>query len=281
MGGTEIRVLATHEGRLYAGNGYWQDRPGSEGSQGAQILVLDGPDAQWRVEHVFDDRLPTGRARDFAVAALSEIRFGTDASGARLPKPVAMLIASTWDITGATRVFSRDDDTGTWVATTLAQDRPAPDFLPQVRSFGAHRDRVTGADQVFAGQDPRGIFRGSYDPGVAGKIRWTSTPELDIAGIDARQFPGLEGRLRVTSFAESGARLYAAVGQQIYERIDGTSPRWRLARLYQSASVPVRIGPPWTDRGRQRARQRGAARCGRGRECAHRSNRPARRQRDH
>jgi hypothetical protein len=36
MGGTEMRVLAAHAGRLYAGNGYWEDRPGPEGLQGAQ-----------------------------------------------------------------------------------------------------------------------------------------------------------------------------------------------------------------------------------------------------
>jgi hypothetical protein len=32
----------------------------------------------------------------------------------------------------------------------------------------------------------------------------------------------------VSSFAECNGRLYAAVGQQIYERIDGTAPHWRL-----------------------------------------------------
>jgi len=228
MGGTEIRVLAAHDGRLYAGNGYWKDRPGLEGSQGAQVLVLDGPDAQWRVDHTFNDRLPNGRARDLAVAALTEIRFATDTTGAQLRKPVALLIASTWDLTGASRIFSRNDDTGSWVAMTLAQDRPTPDFLPQVRSFGMHRDRMTGVDHVFAGQDPRGIFRGGYDPTLAGGIRWSIAPELDITQIDTRPFPGLEGRLRVTSFAECDGRLYAAVGQQIYERIDGASPRWRL-----------------------------------------------------
>ena len=45
MGGTEMRVLAGHAGKLYAGNGYWEDRPGPEGRQGLQILVLDAPDA--------------------------------------------------------------------------------------------------------------------------------------------------------------------------------------------------------------------------------------------
>ena len=50
-----------------------------------------------------------------------------------------------------------------------------PDFLPQVRSFGFNRDGVTGVDYVFAGQGPRGIFRGSYDATVAG--RWSALPQ--------------------------------------------------------------------------------------------------------
>jgi len=227
MGGTEIRVLTAHAGKLYAGNGYREDRPGPEGTQGAQILVLDGPRARWRVDHAFDERLPNGRARNLAVSALSEVTFATDALGQRLSKPASFLIASTWDLTGSTRIFVRDDDAGSWIATTLAQDRATRDFLPQVRSFGFHHDGVTGTDYVFAGQDPRGIFRGSYDAAVAGHTRWSETAELDIAGISTEAFPGLAGRLRVTSFAECNGRLYAAVGQQIYERIDGSNPHWR------------------------------------------------------
>ena len=227
MGGTEIRVLTAHAGKLYAGNGYWEDRPGPEGTQGAQILVLDGPRAQWHVDHAFDERLPNGRARNLAVSALSEVTFATDAFGKRLSKPASLLIASTWDLTGSTRVFVRDDETGDWIAATLAQDRATPDFLPQVRSFGFHHDGVTSADYVLAGQDPRGIFRGSYDATVAGRIRWSETPELEIASISTEAFPGLAGRLRVTSFAECNGRLYAAVGQQIFERIDGNDPHWR------------------------------------------------------
>ena len=228
MGGTEVRLLTGHGGRLYAGNGYWEDRPGPEGPQGAQILVLDESGARWRVDHSFDERTPNGRPRDLAISALSEVSFATDGTGARLPSPVPLLIASTWDLTGTTRVFSRDDATGTWTVATLAQDRPASDFLPQVRSFGVHRDRQTGIDLVFAGQDPRGIFSGGYDATVPGRIRWGTAPELDISRISTSAFPGLTGRLRVSSFAECNARLYAAVGQQIYERIDGAAPRWRL-----------------------------------------------------
>jgi hypothetical protein len=235
-GGTEMRVLAAHAGRLYAGNGYWEDRPGPEGFQGAEILVLDGSGGHWRVDHAFDARLSDGRRRDLAVSALEEVTFATDGGGARLPAPVSMLIAASWDLSGTAQVFSRDDATGAWTGATLAQDRPIPGFLPQVRSLGQHRDRVTGVDRVFAGQDPRGIFSGTYDPRVAGRIRWGAAPELDLSGVSSAGISGLNGYLRVSSFAECNGRLYAAVGQQIYERIDGKTPHWR--QLYSNA-IPV------------------------------------------
>ena len=234
MGGTEMRVLATHAGKLYAGNGYWEDRPGPEGRQGAEILVLDGPGARWRVDHVFDVQLPDGRRRDLAVSALEEITFATDGNGAQLPVPVAILIAANWDPSGTTRVFSRDDATSAWTAATIAQDRPTPNFLPQVRSFGRHRDRATGIDRVFAGQDPRGIFSGTYDPAVTGRIRWGAAPELELSGVSAAGLSGRNGYLRVSSFAECNGRLYAAVGQEIYGRVDGADPHWSL--LYANRS---------------------------------------------
>jgi hypothetical protein len=226
-GGTELRLLAAHQGRLYAGNGYWQDRPGPEGPQGAQILVLDQPGGSWRVDHAFAERLPGGRWRDLAVGALAEAAFATDADGRPLPRPVPRLLASTWDLTGAARVFTRDDAAASWTAAELARDPPAADFLPQIRSFGSHRDRITGIDLVFAGHMPRGIFSGGYDPAAPGRVRWSGTAELSAATVSA-DFPGLAGRLRVSSFAEADGRLYAAIGQQIYQRIDGPAPRWRL-----------------------------------------------------
>jgi hypothetical protein len=238
MGGTEMRVLAAHAGKLYAGNGYWEDTPGPEGRQGSQILVLDSPNTGWRVDHDFAERLPDGRLRDLAVSALDEARFATDANGKPLSAPVSLLIAANWDLSGTAQVFSRDDATGAWTAATLAQDRPIPGFLPQVRSFGRHRDRVTGADLVFAGQDPRGVFSGAYDPAIPGRIRWSVSPELDLSTVSAAGISGSNGYLRVSSFAECNGRLYVAVGQHVYERIDGTDPLWRL--LYTNPN-PGRI----------------------------------------
>lgn len=228
MGGTEMRVLAAHAGKLYAGNGYWEDEPGPEGPQGAEILVLDGPGARWRVDHAFDDRLPDGRHRDLAVSGLATVTFGTGGNGNRLPQPVSMLIAANWDLGGTGQVFARDDATGAWTASIVAQDRPSPGFLPQVRSFSQHRDRATGVDRVFAGQNPRGIFSGSYDPTVAGRIRWDAAPELDLSAVSAAGISGRNGYLRVSSFAQCNGRLYAAIGQHIYERTDGPRAHWRL-----------------------------------------------------
>jgi hypothetical protein len=235
MGGTEIRTLVAHGGKLFAGNGYWKDAPGEgtpgdgtpgAGVPGAQVLVLDSPDGAWRVDASFDDLLPGGRRRHLAVSAMAEATFRTDAQGRTLAAPRTVLLASTWDVTGARTVFVRDDATGRWAGTVLAQDRPTPSFLPQVRAFGAHRDRGTGADMVFAG-DTRGVFAGVLDPAVPGGVRWGASPELALTS-EMASGPGLAGRLRISSFAAANGTLFAAIGQQVWAREDGASPRWRL-----------------------------------------------------
>jgi hypothetical protein len=230
MGGTEIRGLIGHDGKLFVGNGYWMDQPGPEGVQSAQILVLDRPSGNWRVDHTFEGLMPSGRLRHLAVGVMDEAKFEIDANGKPLPEPVSLLLASTWDLTGETSVFTRDDATGVWASALLAHPPPIPGhpLQRQVRSFGSHRDRLTGIDYVFAGQGPDGIYRGAYDPAVPGRIRWDPTPELDISTIPLSAFPGMQGNLRITSFAEANDRLYAAVGQQIYVRVDGASPQWRV-----------------------------------------------------
>lgn len=233
MGGTEIRSLVVHDGRLFAANGYWKDKAGFGRSPGAQILALDAAAAPWRIDHEFGETLPDGRRRHLAISALSEVTFRTDSHGSPLAAPAAVLLASTWDVTGRRTVFARDDRTGEWPGTVLAEDRPSPGFLPQIRAFGFHRDRGTGVDLAFVG-DTNGIFSGSYDPGLPGHVRWLLTSELATAGLGADAFPGLSGRLRISSFAEAGGRLFAAIGQQVWVRQDGAAPRWQL--LYTNPS---------------------------------------------
>ena len=227
MGGTELRNLSAHGGRLYAGNGYWMDRPGPEGPQPAQILVLDNPAARWRVERSLDERMPNGRTpRHLAVSALQGMTFSTDYTGRTLLRAVSMLFAGTWDLSGASQVMSRNDATGAWTAMSLPVPR-VTSGIQQVRAMAMHRDRRTGVDQVFAGNDPHGIFSGGYDDAAVGGIRWGANPELDISRLSAPSFPGLS-LLRVASFAECNGILYATIGQQIYRRLDSAPPRWEL-----------------------------------------------------
>ena len=95
IGGTEIRALVAHAGKLFAGNGYWMDEPGPEGPQGAQILVLDRPGGQWRVDYAFDEQMPDGRSRYLAIGAMGEVNLATDGNGKPLAEPVSILLAST------------------------------------------------------------------------------------------------------------------------------------------------------------------------------------------
>jgi hypothetical protein len=226
MGGTELRNLSAHGGRLYAGNGYWMDQPGPEGRQPAQILVLDNPAARWRVERGLDERMPNGRPRHLAVSALQGTTFSTDYTVRTMLRAVSMLFAGTWDLSGASQVMSRNDANGAWTAMSLPVPR-VTSGIQQVRAMATHRDGRTGVDQLFAGNDPHGIFSGGYDDAAVGGIRWGASPELDISRLSAPSFPGLT-LLRVASFAECNGILYATIGQQIYRRLDGAPPRWEL-----------------------------------------------------
>jgi hypothetical protein len=75
-------------------------------------LVLNAPSGRWQADHTFNARMASRRPRELAVSALRKVRFTTDWRGARLPKPVSLLLTSVWDLTGTTKVFARDDATG-------------------------------------------------------------------------------------------------------------------------------------------------------------------------
>ena len=194
------------------------DLPGPEGVLNALILVLDRPGGQWRVDRAFEGLMPSGRPRNLGVAVMAEANFATDANGKPLAKPVSMLLASTWDLTGETSVLTRDDTTGAWTSARLAYTEyvSPQQALSQIRSFGFHRDQVTAIDYVFAGEDlSNGIPRRRLRSGCSG------AHPLEFWSPELRHLDHLGGgfsrderdHLRVTSFAEANDHLYAAVGQ--------------------------------------------------------------------
>jgi len=216
VGGTEILHLVAHKGRLFAGNGYWMDPRGPANTPWAQVLVLDSPGGAWKV----DLAMGAGHLR---ATALKSVTFATDAAGKPLDPPVNLLLAASDIQTGpkATHIWTRDDDRGTWVRTTL----PASEALRRsTRAFAVHRDRVTHVDRVFVAAGAPGIFSGAYDPALPGKIRWDQQPELGPLAI------------RPMYFAAADGHLYASAGTSVYRRRDGAGPSWE--KVYSDDDTP-------------------------------------------
>ncbi|CAK0790658.1 unnamed protein product [Prorocentrum cordatum] len=222
-GGSEVMHLVPHRGVLYAGVGYWEDQRFLEGQSGAQVLRLDSPDAAWQVD------LECG-PQHMKLNILKEVTFTRGAAGQPLAQPVTLLLAAAGRSRGpgtptfSVSVFTRNDGDGNWTETTVAQGSPRLGrWLP--RALEVHRDSVTGLERVFLCIGNPGVLAGVYDPSKPGQIRWDAAPE--ISGL----------RTRPLAMAVAGGRLYFSAGYQIYQRIDGVRPSWRVALAMNSSSV--------------------------------------------
>lgn len=134
-GGSEIMHLATHKGRLYAANGYWEDSrwadfaPGDR--QSAQVLRLDSTAAAWQVD------LDLGIENDVGAEyikgnILKSVTFTSDGNGNALATPRNMLVMASGNMSTLVSVWVRDDTTATWThevvqsGTAIAGVRWAP-----------------------------------------------------------------------------------------------------------------------------------------------------------
>jgi len=227
LGGSEIMHLTEHNGKLYAGNGYWNDYLFGLFA-GAQILVKEGPDEPWRQEFSFNK---LGR-----VSELESITFTTDRYGNILSEPVTLLMAAPQCLlkNGATTIWVRNDQNGQWIKTTIASNL-SKEGASYVRLITDHVDEITGIHHVFAGIATSALYRGGYDSNVPGFIVWDPVPEL-------------YGTQRMISAAEANGDLYITVGTNgnpddtdggLFRRIDGSEPRWEL--IYEWPS-PQQMG---------------------------------------
>ena len=78
-----------------------------------------------------------------------------------------------------------------------------------------------------------GIFRGTYNSAVPGCLVWNSTPELAISATNQGVAATGTIAVRVMSFctgtnASGGTSLFATIGIQVWQRIDGANPTWQL-----------------------------------------------------
>jgi hypothetical protein len=212
MGGTEIMALVAHGGKIYAGNSFWMESD-STSRQGCQILVLDSPTGQWRLDHQF----PRNNLRN---GGLKSVTFTTDGKGRPIP-PEPILLASPEDTTGALTVYRRDDATDTWMPMPLVRGWGHAN----VRTLGFHRDTLTGVDRVFAGT-PEGTFSGVYDADADGGIAWDGRPELSWFSDE-----------RVMGMTDCNGAFYCATTRHIYVRTDGPAPSWREIYSFPETTI--------------------------------------------
>ncbi|AQQ09834.1 Carboxylesterase [Sedimentisphaera cyanobacteriorum] len=224
LGGTETMHLVAHEGKLFAGLGYWTDQPGSDPRPGAQILRKDGPDQLWRLEHNFSGAL--------RINAMDSVTFSVDHRGEKLGSPVTLLVADAGLIrsrgSGALVCFVRNDGSGGWDESRIVTNANRA----YIRAFGFHRDAKTGVEYLFAGTGAGEVYRGSYDATVPGRIRWESTPEYANPDFDDSPFKRCQG------FAVANGRLYASVSPRLLVRRDGPEPRWTAVFRWKPEQRP-------------------------------------------
>lgn len=211
IGGNEMMQIVSHKGRLFAGNSYWMEFDTVNNPRSAEILRLDAPNAKWQV----DRALTTTNVR---IGAMKSFIFTSNFQGQNIT-PDTLLITVPNDNTGKLSCFVRNDATGEWTVTTLAS------FTKDVncRAIGLHKDQVTNITTIFAGLQDYGIFSGSYNPAVPGKIQWNTRAEFITPPNE-----------RVMGFTVCNNVVYAATSDggigHIYRRTDGRTATWTLVK---------------------------------------------------
>ncbi len=207
LGGTELINLVPYQGKLYAGVGYWLDKPdffpeNPDPSSGPQILVLDSRDGHWRQEAAFPQRNPsTGKYLYRRPSSMGVIEFHMDGAGNKLDPPAQMLVVGVDGLYGG--VYTQKAP-GVW------EDASYP-FSTPLRTFAVRVDPVSGIEKLYvgAGRGETGIREGAiysavFDPTIPGRLRWNPSPEF--AG-----FPN-----RVLSMAECNQQLFFSAKPSIF-----------------------------------------------------------------
>jgi hypothetical protein len=224
FGGTEIRALEAMGGKLYAGVGYWEDISATDSAlPGAQIYRLDGANEKWKVDLELKDVVPAGKRNAGrhvfgSIDAMKAVTIERDGAGKSIGAHT-LLLASALTMGSDLTIFTKELGSENWSRTALAPIlHPGREWSGDLRSFAKYRDKVTGADLVFAGASDLGggLYVGAYDSKQK-KLVFGTTPEVGVGGIQKGRF---------TSFAECNGKLYTAFGSKIFERQDGPSPKW-------------------------------------------------------
>jgi len=216
MGGTETSFLKSHNGMLFAGIGYRNDKTRGDPLPGPQVLVKKSKESPWQVD--FSNCPGTASY----VSCLESITFTTDKDGESLEKPVTILLAAFQDNDPEIKIYSRDDITGMWKEMIISSNNTNTNNA-FVTLINDHVDNVNGIHYVFAADKTSALYRGTFDPELPGRISWYPEPELICSEP-------------MDSSANANGILYIAAGSNgnpddadggLLIRIDGDEPEWQ------------------------------------------------------
>ncbi len=231
LGGSEVLQLIGHKGNLFASVGYWEDENniwygGSDFSIGwGQIIRLDKSNGEWQED------LSLG-ASFLRPEILKQVIFSKDASGNPLPDPDTLLLAAAYSpnfITSTVTAssFTRNDSNGTWDETIILQGGLPAGENYSIRDIQIYTDQITGIENIYISVGTKGIITGKYNTTTPGKIDWNPTPEMGPVSI------------RPLGISISNNTFYFSSGNELYKRIDGSSPSYTVAHDFSDLSANI------------------------------------------
>jgi len=231
LGGSEVLQLIGHKEMLFASVGYWEDSNnvwygGTNNNIGwGQIIRLDSPNGAWQ-EDLFLG------ANFLRPEILKQIIFTKDQVGNLLSEPDTVLIAAGYSPNYFTRTvtvksFVRNDLNGTWNKSQIVKGSFPAGENYSIRDIEIYTDQQTNLEYVFASVGTQGIYKGTYNPGVPGKIDWIATPEFSSLSI------------RPLGISTANDTLYFSSGNKLYQRIDGATPTYTVAHDFSDLSTSI------------------------------------------
>ncbi len=224
MGGSEILNLETHKNKLYASLGYWEDENniwygGSNFNLGwAQILRLDSKNNQWEV----DLNLGLNFLRP---EVLKEVVFTKDQYGNNLEIPDSLLIVGAYSVnyfSGSVKahIFVRNDVNGEWNQLMVYDGGFPAGENYSIRDIEIHTDQVSGIEKLMISVGTKGLFSGSYNPNIEGRIELNTNPEIGPLSI------------RSLGITIANNHLFFSSGNKLFKRIDGQNPYYDVVHNF-------------------------------------------------
>jgi len=238
-GGSEIMHIVSHQGKLYAANGYWMDArwviPPDAQKQSAQVLRLDKSDGTWQVDlemgstNGYDLRYMKGNI-------LKSVTFSYGADGKPLPIPVNLLVmaaGATFERGGAVSTWVRDDANDKWNHTIVRHGVNTGGIRWVPRDMELYRDKVTGVERLILLLGNPGVVSGVYDPTVPGNIRWETVLEYPFPEVGSV-------KTRPLGIVQANGSLLFSVDDAILRRNDGPRPSYtEIVRLAGDVDTDV------------------------------------------